>query len=123
MLDETKKEAVGDLSVPTALLKTSSGSVTMPLVGLGTWKSKPGDVQNAVEVALRMGYRHVDCAAIYENEQEVGAALKSVFQFTTLNREDVLGERSLLRGQETCSGVAGRNSPPSCCCAAYALGR
>jgi alcohol dehydrogenase (NADP+) len=47
----------------------------MPLVGLGTWQSKPGEVGAAVRAALRAGYRHLDCAAAYGNEAEVGAVL------------------------------------------------
>ena len=62
--------------------------VEMPLVGLGTWKSKPGEVEAAIKAGINAGYRHLDCAALYGNEKEIGSALKEVFG-SVCKREDV----------------------------------
>lgn len=62
----------------------------MPLIGLGTWKSEPGQVKAAVKYALSVGYRHIDCAAIYGNETEIGEALKeNVGPSKAISREDL----------------------------------
>lgn len=61
----------------------------MPALGLGTWKSSPGEVGAAVLEALRIGYRHIDCAAIYGNEAEVGAALSEAFERGIVRREEL----------------------------------
>ncbi|OAA35464.1 Aldo/keto reductase [Beauveria brongniartii RCEF 3172] len=49
----------------------------IPAIGLGTWQSKPHEVQAAVEAALQAGYRHIDTATDYGNEAEVGAGIKA----------------------------------------------
>lgn len=61
----------------------------MPAIGLGTWKSAKGKVQEAVEIALYEGYRHIDCAATYGNEAEIGNAFSKVFSEGKIKREDV----------------------------------
>lgn len=48
----------------------------IPAIGLGTWQSSSEDAYRAVRAAIECGYRHVDTAFAYENEQAVGKALK-----------------------------------------------
>jgi alcohol dehydrogenase (NADP+) len=69
-------------------LKFKNGD-QMAAIGLGTWKSKPGEVKAAVITALESGYRHIDCAAIYGNEKEIGEAFNEVFSKGKIKREDV----------------------------------
>ena len=59
----------------------------IPALGLGTWKSKRGEVYGAVREALDIGYRHVDCAPAYENEEEVGAALQEMISSGNVTRD------------------------------------
>lgn len=48
----------------------------IPLIGLGTWKAKDEEVYLSVKHALEAGYRHIDTAAAYGNEEPIGRALK-----------------------------------------------
>lgn len=56
---------------------------------LGTWKSGPGEVSQAVYAALKAGYRHIDAALVYQNEKEVGEGLRKAFSEGITKREDV----------------------------------
>jgi 2,5-diketo-D-gluconate reductase B len=55
----------------------SAKGIDVPKLGLGTWLLEGPDCREAVEHALRLGYRHVDTAQAYENEEEVGAGLRA----------------------------------------------
>lgn len=61
----------------------------MPCFGLGTWLSFPGEVGASVRSAVECGYRLIDCASIYENEDEVGATLQDLFSSGSLARDDL----------------------------------
>jgi alcohol dehydrogenase (NADP+) len=76
------------VSIPHRRLRTKT---LMPAIGLGTFGSdhvSPDQVAAAVEDALAAGYRHVDCASVYHNEDRVGAALAAAFR-SGLRREEV----------------------------------
>jgi diketogulonate reductase-like aldo/keto reductase len=73
--------------------RTLPGGTEMPVLGLGVWQMAAGvETEQAVEWALEAGYRHVDTAAYYRNEQSVGAALRR----SGLPREEVFVTTKLL---------------------------
>ena len=69
-------------------LKISSGR-HIPILGLGTWQSAAGEVESAVKHALSIGYRHIDCAPLYQNEAEVGAGIKQAMEEFNISREEI----------------------------------
>ncbi|MCL3862755.1 aldo/keto reductase [Actinotalea sp. K2] len=61
--------------IPTLDLATPAGAVPVPLLGLGTWQSEGDEAYRAVRHALEVGYRHVDTATGYGNEDQVGRGI------------------------------------------------
>jgi diketogulonate reductase-like aldo/keto reductase len=60
----------------TKTYKLASG-VKIPVIGFGTWQTPDGDVaENVVQIALKNGYRHIDTASFYKNEESVGRGIK-----------------------------------------------
>jgi diketogulonate reductase-like aldo/keto reductase len=73
------------VTIPTLTL---NNGVTMPALGLGVFQTPPEETRDAVRAALETGYRHVDTAAVYGNERQVGEAVAA----SGLDRSDVFLE-------------------------------
>src|ERR1700758_39568 len=67
------KVSAGIQNVPSVEV----GGARIPLVGFGTWDLRGRVCARVVEQALRLGYRHVDTAEMYDNEREVGEGLRA----------------------------------------------
>ncbi|KAJ9302235.1 hypothetical protein DTO271G3_1101 [Paecilomyces variotii] len=76
------------MAVEETRFKLNTGA-EIPALGLGTWQSGPGEVETAVSHAISVGYRHIDTAFCYQNEQEVGNGLREAFASGKVKREDV----------------------------------
>src|SRR5207245_3974174 len=63
----------------------SANGARVPIVGLGTWELRGRTCARVVEQALRLGYRHIDTAEMYDNEREVGEGLRA----SGVKRDDV----------------------------------
>ena len=71
--------------VPTLDLATAQAPITIPQLGFGVWQVPDSEVDAAVAAALEAGYRHLDTARIYGNEEGVGRAIAA----SGLPREDL----------------------------------
>ena len=77
----------------------SKSGLSTPSIGLGTWELRGQECKRVVREALELGYRHIDTAAMYENESEVGSGIvdsgvdrKEVFLTTKINTIEVNNE-------------------------------
>ena len=61
----------------------------MPAVGLGVWKIEKSDTADVVKEAIRVGYRHLDCACDYGNEKEVGEGIRAAIAEGLCTREEL----------------------------------
>ena len=87
--------------------------VRIPLLGLGTWELRGRVCARVVEQALRLGYRHIDTAEMYDNEREVGEGLRGsgvkrdeVFMTTKSGRRISLRANSIARCTSVWRGCA-----------------
>jgi 2,5-diketo-D-gluconate reductase B len=67
------------------MLFVEANGAKIPAIGLGTWELRGRTCARLVQQALRLGYRHIDTAQVYENEREVGEALRA----SGVRREEV----------------------------------
>ena len=84
-----KNRSVDPNRVPKVTLYNGA---EIPVVGLGTFGSDNYDnetIAEAVRTAVRSGYRHIDCAAIYGNEKEIGRVLKELLDEGTVTRDEL----------------------------------
>src|SRR6201986_249018 len=65
------------------------GTGAMPALGFGTLIPDPAETKTATTNALKVGFRHFDCAERYRNEREIGEALQAEFATGAIAREDV----------------------------------
>ncbi len=69
-------------------LKFRNGDA-IPILGLGTYLSKANEAYEGILTAIKLGYRHIDCAYIYRNEKEIGRALQEAFRIGLVKREEL----------------------------------
>ncbi|KAB0793803.1 hypothetical protein PPYR_13423 [Photinus pyralis] len=68
---------------------TLSNGREIPVVGLGTWKTKPNEIPSTIKKALKIGYRHFDCAPVYNNLKELGKSLDQAIDKNVVTRRDL----------------------------------
>jgi len=92
--------------VPCVRLRTGA---LMPMVGLGTMllSDVPGQTKAAIISAIELGYRHFDCARMYQNEKEVGEGFKEAQERGLVKREDLFITTKLLGTMQGSTRIPG----------------
>src|SRR5215475_3329072 len=72
-----------------AKMPLNTGTAAIPALGFGTLIPDPAETRTATTNALKVGFRHFDCAERYRNEREVGEALQAELATGAISREDV----------------------------------
>ncbi|ERN16320.1 hypothetical protein AMTR_s00182p00014980 [Amborella trichopoda] len=68
---------------------TLNNGFKMPIIGLGVWRMEKNLIRDLLLNAIKLGYRHFDCAADYGNEAEVGEVLSEALRSGLVKREDL----------------------------------
>src|SRR5439155_1529421 len=88
--NDSRKRKGNGMNAPTMIITLNNG-VEMPALGLGVFQTPPDETRDAVRAALGAGYRHIDTAAAYGNERQVGEAVHS----SDLDRSEVFLETKI----------------------------
>jgi len=91
----TKKPATASAVSAAGPYVTLASGHSMPLVGLGTWKAPAGVTARAVETAIKAGYRNIDTANDYNNEPEIGEAIKKCIAEGIVTRDELFIQSKL----------------------------
>ncbi len=77
-----------------------ANNIKMPMVGFGTYLIQDEDAQSLVHQAIRLGYRHIDTAEAYSNENGVGVGIKTAVEEFGISREEIFVTTKLWPGNE-----------------------
>ncbi|WIM68996.1 aldo/keto reductase [Corynebacterium breve] len=79
-------EGMTDFDMPTLPL---IDGYDLPQLGLGVYKLDPGETERVVRAAIELGYRHIDTASFYDNEEGVGRAINDAIKAGDVTREEL----------------------------------
>ena len=101
---EKQKEAAMAIKI-SPMVKLNSG-YEMPVLGLGTWTLKGETAQKSVETAIECGYRLIDTARYYGNEEDVGQGIRNEIEKGTVKREEIFVTSKIMLGDYRRADVA-----------------